>query len=431
MADAAPGPGRLAGRTQELTELRRWLTDALEGHGRLVVLAGPPGIGKTRLAEELADAARGNGTRVLWGRAVQEQGAPPLWLWRRILNAVGQVDAGAQLTGGAGTGSASSDDLAAARFRAAAKAADSVTSAAAVADLLVVLEDLQWADYASLFLLRELAADLPGSRLLVLATCRDSSGGPWRDALGDLGRLPGLQVLRLAPLSEAAVGEILQATGLDADLGLAQLVYARSEGNPLYVVTLARLLAAQPAAEGDTEALARIAGGSAEISHLVSSLLRDLDPDTRELLAAASVLGADFDADLAASLSTTRTDTTGSLSAAEASGLVAQLPYRTGSWRFTHALIRDGIYASISEAQLAGLHRRAASVLEPQAAMEQERGGEVAAHLLRAAPDRDALKRAAVWASSAAAAATSNLAFADAARYLATALAAAGRGGAA
>ena len=120
MADAALGPGRLAGRTQELTQLRRWLTDALAGHGRLVVLTGPPGIGKTRLAEELADAARGNGTRVLWGRAVQERGAPPLWPWRRILNAVGQVDAGAQLTGEAGTGSASSDDLAAARFRAAA-----------------------------------------------------------------------------------------------------------------------------------------------------------------------------------------------------------------------------------------------------------------------------------------------------------------------
>ena len=106
MADAALGPGRLAGRTRELTQLRRWLADALAGHGRLVVLTGPPGIGKTRLAEELADAARGNGTRVLWGRAVQERGAPPLWPWRRILNAVGQADAELQLTGEAGAGSA-------------------------------------------------------------------------------------------------------------------------------------------------------------------------------------------------------------------------------------------------------------------------------------------------------------------------------------
>jgi DNA-binding CsgD family transcriptional regulator len=403
--------------------------DALGGHGRLVVLTGPPGIGKTRLAEELADTARGNGTRVLWGRAVQERGAPPLWPWRRILNAVGQARAGGQLTGEAGTGSASSDDLAAARFRAAAIAADSVTAAAAAADLLVVLEDLQWADHASLFLLRELVAELPGSRLLVLATCRDTAGDPWWDALGDLGRLPGLQMLRLAPLSEAAVGEILQAAGLPADPVLAQFVHARSEGNPLYVTTLARLLATRPGPGGDADALVRIAGGSAEISHLVSSLLRDLDPGARDVLAAASVLGPEFDADLAAAVGGTSTDVSGALSAAEASGLVVPLPHRPGSWRFTHALIRDGIYGSISEAELAGLHRRAASALEPLAAADRERGGEVAAHILRAAPDRAAMQRAAGWASAAAAAATSGLAFEDAARYLATALAAAGRGG--
>ena len=160
----------------------------------------------------------------------------------------------------------------------------------------------------------------------------------------------------------------------------------------------------------------------------MSSLLRDLDPGTRELLAAASVLGTDFDAGLAAAVGGTSTDMTGLLSAAEASGLVTQLPQRPGSWRFTHALFRDGIYGSISEAGLAGLHRRAASALETLAAADRDRRGQVAAHLLRAAPDRDELQRAARWASAAAAAATSDLAFEDAARYLTVALAAAERG---
>ena len=425
MADAALGPGSLAGRNQELKRLRGWLADALAGHGRLVVLTGPPGIGKTRLAEELANGARGDGQRVLWGRAVEDHGAPPLWPWRRILNAVGEVDTGMHLSGDAGTGSERSDDLAAARFRAAAAAADSVIAAADGTDLLVVLEDLQWADHASLFLLRELAAGLPGSRLLVLATCRETARDPWRGALGDLARLPGLQVPRLAPLSEAAVAEIMQAAGLVTDTDLVPLVCARSEGNPLYVATLARLLAAQPGGGRDADTLARIAGGSAEISHLVSSLLRELDGDARDLLSAASVLGADFDADLAAAVAGTSPDATGSLSAAEASGLVAHQARRAGSWRFTHALIRDGIYGSLGEVQLTGLHRRAASVLESLAAEDRERGGEVAAHLLRAAPDRAGLRRASGWASAAATAATSGLAFEDAATYLATALAAA------
>jgi DNA-binding CsgD family transcriptional regulator len=430
VADAAPGPGRLAGRDQELAALRQWLAEALAGHGRLVVLTGPPGIGKTRLAEELADGARRSGQRVLWGRAVEEQGAPPLWPWRRILSAVGGVDESARLIGSGVADSARSDDLAAARFRAAAAAADALTAAAGAADLLVVLEDMQWADHASLFLLRELAAELPGSRLLVLVTCRDTAADPWRASLGDLARLPGLQVLRLAPLNEAAVADILHAAGIAMDPELARAVHARSEGNPLYVATLARVLATQPGIAPDADAVAQIAGGSAEISRLVSSLLRDVDDSCCGLLAAASVLGTDFGATLAAEVCETSQDVTRVLSAAEATGLVTRRPDRPGSWRFTHALIRDGIYASLSEDQRIALHARAAVALEALAREAPERGGEVAAHLLRAAPDRAVLRRAADWSVAAATAATAALAFEDAARYLATALAAAESAGA-
>jgi DNA-binding CsgD family transcriptional regulator len=421
MTDAASGLGVLAGRDRELAMLRRWQTEALAGRGRLVVLTGPAGIGKTRLAQELADGARRSGQRVLWGRAVEEPGAPPLWPWRKVLAEVG----GADEHGGLTAGSARSEDLAAARFRAAAAAADALTRAAMAADLLVVLEDLHWADHASLFLLRELAAELPASRLLVLATCREMAGDPWWAALGELARLPSLQVMQLAALGEAAVAEIVQAAGVTAGPDLVRFVYARSEGNPLYAATLARVLAAQPGGGLDIDAALRLAGRSAEVSHLVSSLLGGLDEAARDLLAAASVLGTQFGSGLAADIAGTRDEVTGPLSVAEASGLVTRLPDRPGTWRFTHALVRDGIYASLGEDQRVVLHGRAAAALEPLARHAPGRGGEVAAHLLRAAPGREALRRAADWAAAAATAATSALAFEDAAGYLVTALAAA------
>jgi predicted ATPase/DNA-binding CsgD family transcriptional regulator len=427
MADVAPGLGILAGRDRELSLLRRWLAEAVAGHGRLVVLTGPPGIGKTRLAEEVAGGARGAGQRVLRGRAVEDEGAPPLWPWRRILAAVGGAGERNGLTGD--PGGARSDDLAAARFRAAAAAADSLTAAAAADGMLIVLEDLHWADHATLFLLRELTAELPGSRLLVLATCREGAGDPWRTTLGDLARLPGLQVLPLPLLGEAAVDEILTTAGLGADPALARFVHARSEGNPLYVTTLARVLAARPEAASDSDAVARVAGASAEISHLVSSLLAGLDQGTRDLLAAASVLGTEFGAELAATVGGSQ-DALAALAAAETRGLVTGLSNRPGGWRFSHALIRDGIYASLGEDQRVMLHGRAAAALGPLAGQAPERGGEVAAHLLRAAPDQAALRQAAGWARAAATAATRALAFEDAAGYLATALTAAEAAGA-
>ena len=113
--------------------------------------------------------------------------------------------------------------------------------------------------------------------------------------------------------------EILKTAGLAADPDLARFVHARSEGNPLYVATLARVLAARPEAALDADAVARVAGASAEISHLVSSLTAGLDEGTRDLLAAASVLGTEFGAELAAAVGGGQ-DVLAALAAAEARG---------------------------------------------------------------------------------------------------------------
>ncbi len=432
MAGHAPGPGELAGREHEVAELLGRRSAALAGHGGLALVTGPPGIGKTRLAEELAARARQDGHRVLWGRGVDDRGAPPLWLWRRILVAVGGDDAWGQLTRGVAAEGARSDDLTAARYRAAAAAVDAITAAADQAGLLVVLEDLHWADQASLFLLHALAAELPESRLLVLATSREATVDPWHAALGDLARLPGVRMLRLGALDESALAGILRAAGVAMTPELARVVHARSGGNPLYVTTLARLLDSEPDGPLDEHTLARIVGGSAEVSGLVRSLLAGLDDDASVVLAAASVLGEAFDPALVAAVSPASGEVLrAALAAADQRGLVRPLPGRPGSWRFTHALVRDGIYAGIPEDQRIGLHQRAADALGSLGGPVPVRGGEVAAHLLRAAPGPAALRSAARWATAAADAATGALAFEDAARYLATALAAADRAGAA
>jgi len=145
------------------------------------------------------------------------------------------------------------------------------------------------------------------------------------------GRDPELAML--APLGEAAVKEILQTAGVGADPDMARFVHDPSEGNPLYVTTPARVLAAQPGIAPDTDTVARIAGGSAEISHLVSSLSDGLDDGARDLLAAASVLGTEFGSELAASVSGAGQDVLAAPTAAEAAGLAIRRPRSSYSIR--------------------------------------------------------------------------------------------------
>ena len=121
-------PGSWLGRERALAELVGWRSAALAGHGGLALLAGPPGIGKTRLAEELAGRAREGGHRMLRGRAVEDQGAPPLWMWRRILGAVGGDGAGPSSLKGPLAGAVPKSR--AARYRAAAAAVETTIAAA-------------------------------------------------------------------------------------------------------------------------------------------------------------------------------------------------------------------------------------------------------------------------------------------------------------
>lgn len=380
-AGDTPGVGTepFVGRAAARGEVARLLGDAAAGAGGLLLVAGPAGIGKTRLCEE---ATAGGPAPVRWGRCVDDPGAPPLWPWRRVL-------AGLDVPEPDQVG-----DLAAARFRFAAAATDALVAAAEPEGLVLVLEDLHWADETSLRLLRHLGGELHRSRLAVLATYRDTEPGRLDAALPDLLGRPGAHGITLPPLSEAEVREFLAHHGCGLD---ARHALRRSGGNPLYLRAIAR------------------SGDGVPLGHLVRTTVAALPSQTRELLEIAAVLGEEVDSAVLAEVSGVD-EVARWLDPAVRAGVL--VPAGAGLRRFAHAVVRDGIYAGLEPSVRESLHARAARALEDRARRDPALAGVVAGHWLRSAADTPALSRAADWARRAAAEATRSLAFAEAARFL-------------
>ncbi len=184
--------GPFLGRDAELAELLAGLDQAEQGRGRLFLLGGEPGIGKSRLADELAARARERGHLILWGRGWEDAGAPPYWPWIQVLRAyVRNAEAEVvrrQMGGGASDiaqmlpelrdlfgdlAPPTGTDSDGARFQLFDSATTFLRSAAAERRILVILDDLQAADTPTIRYLRFLASQLGEMRLLVLATYRD------------------------------------------------------------------------------------------------------------------------------------------------------------------------------------------------------------------------------------------------------------------
>ena len=173
--------GSFVGRQRELAELKSALEDAMSGQGRLVMLAGEPGIGKTRLSQEIAVYAETQGSRVLWGRCYEEEGTPPYWPWLQILRSYIQQQAPKQLKAEMGLGAPDIAEIVSelrkklpelespptlepeqARFRLFDSIATFLKNAAQNQPMMLVLDDLHWADRSSLLLLEFLAREIEG-----------------------------------------------------------------------------------------------------------------------------------------------------------------------------------------------------------------------------------------------------------------------------
>ncbi len=376
--------GVFVGRERELAELEGALDDALAGSGRLVLLAGEPGIGKTRLAEELMARARGHRAQVLVGRCWEAGGAPAYWPWVQSLRAYIRETEPATLRAQLGAGG---PDLAqllpelrelfpdlpeppvieteGARFRLFDAAAAFIKSIAATRPLVVVLDDLHAADAPSLLLLQFLARELSGSHLLVVGAYRDvdpTVRDPLATTLAEVAREPATHLIPLLGLSEQDVGEYVERTaGLTPAPKLAEAIHGETEGNPLFIGEVVRLLDAEGRL-GEADVHLRI---PPSVRGVIGQRVRRLSEPCRSLLVLASVLGREFALDALAQLSELPEDELlEALDEALAQRVVGEVPSSPGRLRFGHALIRDTLYDALSMARRVQLHRRAGEALE-------------------------------------------------------------------
>jgi len=431
-----PAKSTFVGRDRELSELRRGLDDTLAGHGRLFLLVGEPGIGKTRLASEIAADAARRGALVLWGRCDEEVGAPPFWPWAQILRRLLDASPGHQRAGRLlahivpelRTGPDTPDVSAQSgeqRFELFDTVERLFRSVAAQRPLLLILDDLHIADLPSLLLLRFLARQLHDAELLVLGSYRAADLDRVAERAAILNPISRTGVrLPLTPLSEAHVADLLSnALGQAAAEAVVGSVYAVTEGNPLFIAEVVQLLRAQLDVGGGlpkTAAAIQLPHGVREV---IRERLRPLSGACRQLLAQASVLGRELDVSLLRVLSTaTPLLQSEGLAEAERAGLIVARDPERSHFRFTHELIRSTLYDAMTVSERALEHRRVATALElAHAGRLGPHVAEIARHYVQAAILGDTSK-ALAYLVQAAQQATGQWAYEDADEYYTQAL---------
>jgi tetratricopeptide (TPR) repeat protein len=422
------------GRAADLDELRRRVDDAVAGAGSVLLVAGEAGIGKTRLAEEAAAYAEAAGAGVRRGAGWEGGGAPAYWPWIQIVRAhaahrdlgelARELGAGApdilRLTpeladdGSLRAPAPDEPDGEHARFRMFDAMASFLRRAGGVQPLVVLLDDLHWADTASLLLLRFCIREARDARLLVLGTFRDVEVEPSSDTWRALAELQhDAPTLRIGGLSPDEVRELLApAIGPHEAQRLAADVHRRSGGNPLFVRELGRLLAGRP-----PEGLGSAAHVPDSIRAVLDRRLFKLPPECLEVLRIAAAAGEEFRADiLVDACGRTRTETLELLDHAVRARLLVVRDVVGTRFAFTHALVRDALYEQLPLAERAVVHRRIGEALERAPGADPPLG-ELAHHFLRADPPRGA-----DYAERAGRRSLEQLAYEDAATHFARAL---------
>ena len=370
------------GRERELHALEASLRDARAGRARMLAVVGDAGIGKTRTVEEFVRRAELSRDRVLWGRCSEQPGAPTFWPWVRAMRDYAEArDAStlrADLAEHAGAIArivpslrerlgeldptpADVDDPEA-RFRLFDGVASFLQRITAHTPLVVVIEDVHWADEASLLLLAFVAREMRDARLLMIVTYRDQETRRWPHAFAEVARCAHRVALR--GLDRGAVELLVTRSSVgDWSPALFDRLHEVTEGNPFFLDEILRVLAADgPARDAPSDAVRFTLPAS-----LRETIRRRLDPlseDERALLVTAAVVGREFDVALLQAASGLPADVVLDLLTSAAAIGVVEEHERVGAFRFAHALIRETLYGELLPARRAELHHRVAAALE-------------------------------------------------------------------
>lgn len=360
------------------------------GQGRTVMLAGEPGIGKTRMAQELSTFAESLGAQVWWGSCNEQQGAPPYWPWVQPIRSYTQQADTETLRIMMGPGAAEISEIIPqvrekltdldpasplepeqARFRLFDSISQFLKNLTQSQALLLILDDLQWADQPSLLLLEFLASQLPDSRIMVVGTYRDieiTRDHPLSSTLAKLARNDHYRREELGGLETANVGQLIKSiSGADASQEMVQAIYGHSDGNPFFTSEIIRLLGQErltaPGGEVDISVGLEIPQSVLEV---VGQRLNRLSTECEDILTTGAVIGRQFEFRLLGLLSegTSEIQLLESIDEGLDAHLIQEVAGHGDVYQFSHALIQQTLRERLSASRRVRLHSRIAETLE-------------------------------------------------------------------
>jgi tetratricopeptide (TPR) repeat protein len=400
-------PEAFVGRAPELARLEPLLAHAGHGGRQVILLGGEPGIGKSRLARELAVAAHARGATVLQGRCDEDlrmpyqpfvealshlvEHAADAVLERHIDEHGGELGrlVGALSRRQPNAPAPRQADGDTERYLLFSAAVGLLNAEQSQRPVVLFLDDIQWADTPTLLLLRHLVASDLRLRLTIIATFRTTEFDdehPLVKLLADLHREPDVTRVDLAGLEAEAVAELArEATGQELDgatMDAARTLQRRTSGNAFFVTEMLRH-------HGDDLFAAQMPGS---VRDVLERRLQRLGDSVREPLAAASVIGQEFDLELVGRMLEADVDAVIAAVDAAADAALVIAPRHPGDrYAFAHGLIVTTLYEALGPARRGRLHRRAATVLEElcgdgSGAVATSRVSELARHWLNAEP---------------------------------------------